>query len=151
MKTMNLATLLVANVLLTIPAPESGSARAQGSAEANWYVTPRSTVSWTVSTRGTAACPALSLHLVRNEGSVVGIAATGDQLAMSRVAGTADGKGGFQLTVTPVEVSGPKGTINGTVDFTKRWIDSRLTGFGCHDGVLRIPYSEPVTTAGGGG
>ena len=150
MKTKSFVTLFAASLLVALPAPNDGSARAQGSAEANWYVTPGSAVAWTVRTKGTATCPALSLHLVRNEGSVVGVAATGDQLAISRVAGTADGKGGFHLTVTPVEVSGPKGTIDGNVDFAKRRIDSRLTGFGCSDGILRIPYTEPVTTSTGG-
>jgi hypothetical protein len=57
---------------------------------------------------------------------------------VSRVVGTRNGVGHFDMTLEPIDPTGPKGRIVGDSTVTTDQIRAVLKGEGCNDGPLRI-------------
>lgn len=98
----------------------------------------------------TGTCRALDIHVIRNGSMITGTAAEGDMLDISRVRGTSDSNEVFAITVAPSQEKGPTGTIAGSVDAKAQMVSATLTGFGCHDGTVKVRFSGPTVPYSGG-
>jgi hypothetical protein len=83
-------------------------------------------------------CPGLVLHFRVADKSIAGFASYYDMKGVSRIAGTRNGVGHFEMTLDPIDPTGPKGTIVGDARTDNAEIRSVLKGEGCNDGPLRI-------------
>jgi hypothetical protein len=83
-------------------------------------------------------CPGLVLHFRAADKSIAGFASYDDMKGMSRIVGTRNGLGHFEMTLDPVDPTGPKGRIVGDARTDNAEIHSVLKGEGCNDGPLRI-------------
>ena len=83
-------------------------------------------------------CPGLVLDFTTDNKSITGFASYHDMKAMSRIVGTRNGVGHFEMTLTPIDPTGPKGTIVGDANSQNASIRAVLKGQGCNDGPLRI-------------
>jgi hypothetical protein len=93
--------------------------------------TPDAYAVQTMSKRG---CPGIALHIVVFDKTIKGVATTGDMNAVSRVSGTRNGLGKFDMTLTPIDPNGPKGTISGDSRSDNASIHAEISGSGCNDG-----------------
>jgi hypothetical protein len=83
-------------------------------------------------------CPGLVLHLRVDPKTIAGFASYDDMKGVSRVVGTRNGVGHFDMTLEPIDPTGPKGRIVGDTNTRQTEIRSVLKGEGCNDGPLRI-------------
>jgi hypothetical protein len=83
-------------------------------------------------------CPGLVLHLRVDPKTISGFASYSDMKGVSRVVGTRNGVGHFDMTLEPIDPTGPKGRIVGDSTVTTDQIRAVLKGEGCNDGPLRI-------------
>jgi hypothetical protein len=83
-------------------------------------------------------CPGLVLHFRVADKTIAGFASYDDMKGMSRIVGTRNGIGHFEMNLTPIDPAGPKGTIVGDARAENNEIRSVLKGEGCNDGPLRI-------------
>ncbi len=83
-------------------------------------------------------CPGLVLHLRVDARTITGFASYDDMKGMSRVVGTRNEVGHFNMTLKPIDPTGPKGTIEGDSNNQSAAIRSVLKGAGCNDGPLTI-------------
>ena len=83
-------------------------------------------------------CPGLVLHLRVDAKTISGFASYDDMKSVSRVVGTRNGVGHFDMTLEPIDPNGPKGRIVGDSNTSNAEIRSVLKGEGCNDGPLRI-------------
>jgi hypothetical protein len=89
---------------------------------------------YAVQTISKPGCPGIALHIVVFDKTIKGVAANGDMNAVSRVSGTRNGVGKFEMTLTPIDPSGPKGTISGESRADNASIRAVISGSGCNDG-----------------
>jgi hypothetical protein len=83
-------------------------------------------------------CPGLVLHFTASDRSIAGFASYDDMKGVSRIVGTRNGLGHFDMTLHPIDPTGPKGRIVGDASDNNDAIRSVLKGEGCNDGPLRI-------------
>ena len=95
-------------------------------------------LAYVVHTAPRPGCPGLVLDFTTDNKSITGFASYHDMKAMSRIVGTRNGVGHFDMTLTPIDPAGPKGTIVGDANSQSAAIRSRLKGEGCNDGPLTI-------------
>lgn len=95
-------------------------------------------LAYVVHTAPRPGCPGLVLDFTTDNKSISGFASYNDMKAMSRIVGTRNGVGRFEMTLTPIDPTGPKGTIVGDANSQNTSIRSVLKGEGCNDGPLRI-------------
>ena len=91
-------------------------------------------------------CPGIALHIVVVDKTINGVATTGDMNAVSRVSGTRNGVGEFDMKLTPIDPSGPKGTISGDSRADSASIHAVISGSGCNDGPVSFA-SFKITAA----
>ena len=89
---------------------------------------------YAVQTVSKPGCPGIALHIVVFDKTIKGVAATGDMNAMSRVSGTRNGVGKFEMALTSIDPGGPKGTISGDSRADSASIRAVISGSGCNDG-----------------
>ena len=83
-------------------------------------------------------CPGLVLDFTTSGKSITGFASYNDMKAVSRIVGTRNGVGHFDMTLTPIDPAGPKGRIVGDANNSTTDVRSVLKGEGCNDGPLKI-------------
>ena len=83
-------------------------------------------------------CPGLVLDFTTSGKSITGFASYNDMKAVSRIVGTRNGVGHFDMTLDPIDPTGPKGRIVGDASNSGPAIRAVLKGEGCNDGPLRI-------------
>jgi hypothetical protein len=101
---------------------------------------------YAVQTMSKPGCPGIALHIVVFDKTIKGVATPGDMNAVSRVSGTRNGVGEFNMTLTPIDPSGPKGTISGDSRADSASIHAVISGSGCNDGPVSFA-SFKITSA----
>jgi hypothetical protein len=105
--------------------------------------------SWVMRTQNKRGCPALTFYLDRSGDVIKGTVVPIDRSGQSNLSGTIE-QGHFRINLTPHEGNGPKGLLEGERR-PDGWIVANLTGAGCHDGELRILFSNSTGESPSGG
>jgi hypothetical protein len=110
---------------------------------------------WDIRRPDKPGCPGFTIQIARTGNQLAGSAwsggtEVGEEPKLSKVRGTIDGGGNYNLTITPVDPGAPQGKITGQANVDAGYIQSTMTGSGCHDGTMRIRVAPPPLEGGSG-
>ncbi len=132
---MRLLMVSTAALLLTLAAP---TAFAQ--------ISPMGDGSFVGRTRGTSACPSVTLHILRDASVLSGVVFYSNGSGVSTVKGTTDGKT-INWVQTSVSGKGPTGKVTGTVSAAGA-MDIHLVGTDCELKVTLPVYNDVLNRGG---
>ena len=99
--------------------------------------------SYVLETKPSPGCPAVVLHLVRENETVSGVVFFKDGSGLSSVMGQTNGRA-FNWTLTPVRGDGPKGQVSGQVT-SEGALSAHLEGTNCTlNTVVPVYQGAPV-------